>query len=267
MIYFILIKMVDIIVNADDFGLSEETVESTIKLFELNAISSATIMLSKPGTNQAIEYAKKNPQFSYGLHLNFVRDEDDRPLTHHKEISSLTTNDGFFLRTNQLRKKALLNLIDPSHICLETIAQINELSNLGIKISHLDSHGHIHKFPIFSKAIGSIKNQTNIHKVRNYQNIFLKNKFLSPTFWLGPLFKKNINKYFKTTNFFFMNLNKNDFNWPKNLFKLNIFGSLEIGVHPGSKENWRIKEFESCLIISEIMKKNKKYNLINWNHL
>ena len=43
----------------------------------------------------------------------------------------------------------------------------------------------------------------------------------------------------------------------------NIFGSLEIGVHPGSKENWRIKEFESCLIISEIMKKNKKYNLIN----
>ena len=50
--------MVDIIVNADDFGLSEETVESTIKLFELNAISSATIMLSKPGTNQAIEYAK-----------------------------------------------------------------------------------------------------------------------------------------------------------------------------------------------------------------
>ncbi|MDC0876561.1 ChbG/HpnK family deacetylase [Candidatus Pelagibacter sp.] len=145
--------------------------------------------------------------------------------------------DGFFLRTNQLRKKALLNLIDPSHICLETIAQINELSNLGIKISHLDSHGHIHKFPIFSKAIGSIKNQTNIYKVRNYQNIFLKNKFLSPTFWLGPLFKKN------------------------------IFGSLEIGVHPGSKENWRIKEFESCLIISEIMKKNKKYNLINWNHL
>ncbi len=88
--------MLDIIVNADDFGFSKETAESTIKLFELNAISSATIMLSKPGTSLAIEYAKKNPQFSYGLHLNFIRDEDNRPLTPHKEISSLTTNDGFF---------------------------------------------------------------------------------------------------------------------------------------------------------------------------
>jgi len=259
--------MLNIIVNADDFGFSEETVESTIKLFELNAISSATIMLSKPGTRRAIEYAKKNPQFSYGLHLNFIRDENNRPLIHHKEISSLTTNDGFFLSANQLRKKALLNLIDPSHICSETIAQINELLNLGIKISHLDSHGHIHKFPIFCRAIGSIKNQINIQKVRNYQNIFLRKKFLSPTFLLGALFKKNINKYFKTTNFFFMNSNKNNSNWPKDLFELNIKGSLEIGVHPGSKENWRIKEFESCLIISEIIKKNNEYNLINWDHL
>ena len=259
--------MLDIIVNADDFGFSKETVESTIKLFELNAISSATIMLSKPGTSLAIEYAKKNPQFSYGLHLNFIRDEDNRPLTPHKEISSLTTNDGFFFSSNQLRKKALLNLIDPSHICSETIAQINELSNLGIKISHLDSHGHIHKFPIFCKAIGSIKNQINIQKVRNYQNIFLTKKFLSPTFLLGPLFKKNINKYFKTTNFFFMNSNKNDSNWMKDLFELNINGSLEIGVHPGPRVDWRAKEFESCLIISEIIKKNKEYNLTNWDYL
>ena len=55
--------MLNIIVNADDFGFSEETVESTIKLFELNAISSATIMLSKPGTCKAIEYAKKSSIF------------------------------------------------------------------------------------------------------------------------------------------------------------------------------------------------------------
>ena len=39
----------------------------------------------------------------------------------------------FFECKSTLEKKALLNLIDPSHICSETIAQINELLNLGIK--------------------------------------------------------------------------------------------------------------------------------------
>ena len=55
--------MIDIIINADDFGFSENTVEATIKLFELKAISSATIMLSMPGTEFAIDYAKKIHNF------------------------------------------------------------------------------------------------------------------------------------------------------------------------------------------------------------
>ena len=42
---------------------------------ESKVISSATILLSMPGTEIAIDYAKKNPQFSFGLHLNLITDD------------------------------------------------------------------------------------------------------------------------------------------------------------------------------------------------
>ena len=47
-----------IIVNADDFGLSDHTVEWTIKGFECGAISSATIMAGMSATDKAIAYAR-----------------------------------------------------------------------------------------------------------------------------------------------------------------------------------------------------------------
>ena len=42
------------ILNADDFGISKDTVEKTISLFEEGHLTSATIILSMPGTQKAI---------------------------------------------------------------------------------------------------------------------------------------------------------------------------------------------------------------------
>ena len=44
-----------LIINADDFGLDEETVEWTIKGFELGKLTSATIMAGMPETARAVE--------------------------------------------------------------------------------------------------------------------------------------------------------------------------------------------------------------------
>ena len=76
----------NIIINADDFGYSADTVESTIKLFEANVISSATIMSSMPGTEYAVDYAKKNPKYSFGLHLNYITDDIEKQNQQNKEL-------------------------------------------------------------------------------------------------------------------------------------------------------------------------------------
>ena len=47
-----------LIVNADDFGFDDETVDWTIKGFELGKITSATVMAGMPATERVVEYAK-----------------------------------------------------------------------------------------------------------------------------------------------------------------------------------------------------------------
>lgn len=50
--------MKKLIVNADDFGLDDETVDWTIKGFEAGKITSATVMAGMPATGRVVEYAK-----------------------------------------------------------------------------------------------------------------------------------------------------------------------------------------------------------------
>ena len=259
--------MSDIIINADDFGFSENTVEATIKLFELKAISSATIMLSMPGTEFAIDYAKKNPQFSFGLHLNLITDDVEKPILQSLDIPTLTTKDGFFHSITKLRLLSLMNLIDKEDIILETVAQINCIKNKDINISHIDSHGHTHKLPLISKALSKIEGKNKIKKIRNTQNIFLNKKYNSPTFWLQHIYKKNIVKNFKTTNYFYMDSYHQDMNWPEIISKLKLNGSIEIGVHPGSDLEWKIKETENTILFSDKIKKDSNFNIINWDSL
>ena len=103
--------------------------------------------------------------------------------------------------------------------------------------------------------------------MRNAQNIFLDKKYSSPSFWLNSWFKRNIKRNFHTTDFFYMNTNYKNYKWPEHLSKLKINGSIEVGVHPGSKESWRSHEVETSLILADLIKKNDKFNLISWNDL
>jgi predicted glycoside hydrolase/deacetylase ChbG (UPF0249 family) len=74
-----------LIINADDFGFSKETVEKTIEFFQKGLISSATLMPNMPAFEEAVDFAIQHPQFSYGLHLCL---SDENPLSE-KKISLL----------------------------------------------------------------------------------------------------------------------------------------------------------------------------------
>ena len=49
---------VRIVVNADDFGASAETVAATIQCFEHGALTSATIMPTMPAADEALAFAR-----------------------------------------------------------------------------------------------------------------------------------------------------------------------------------------------------------------
>ena len=61
-----------LILNADDFGLSPSVNKGIVEAFQQGIISSATMMMNTPYTDEAIELAKKHNLKNIGIHLNLT---------------------------------------------------------------------------------------------------------------------------------------------------------------------------------------------------
>ena len=84
-----------VILNADDFGSSPDTLTATIECFEEGALTSATIMPGMPATEQALAFARSRPDLSFGVHLTLVGDGVERPIA--GSIANQSTGAPFFL--------------------------------------------------------------------------------------------------------------------------------------------------------------------------
>lgn len=255
-----------IILHADDFGFNEETTKATIECFERGALTSATIMVNCEASEMAINYAKNHPEFSWGVHLTYV--DGIKPVS--KECKSLLNENGTFLESNNTRKKALLFKLNQMDIVHETVAQIKVLTDAGIRVSHLDSHGHLHKFPSFLLAVKKAAKICDIERVRGVQNIFVKDSNRGITGILNSMFSAYIRRNHKSTDYFYMAANSFDTNWADSIIeqiaKLGDEKTIEVGVHPGYTEDWRINEFNDINDFATKLK-NTKHQIINWNDI
>ena len=59
-----------LIVNADDFGLSEGVNRGIIEAHERGIVTSASLMVLKPAAASAAAYSREHPRLSLGLHLD-----------------------------------------------------------------------------------------------------------------------------------------------------------------------------------------------------
>ncbi|MDR0940068.1 MAG: ChbG/HpnK family deacetylase [Mediterranea sp.] len=257
----------NIILHADDFGYDEETTKATIELFDEGALTSATIMPNMPATALAIEYAKNHPEFSFGVHLTYV--DGLLPLTPAYQIRTLVDDYAQFLPSREVRKKALTLRIRSGEIVSETMNQINRLRNSGVEISHLDSHGHLHKFPAFLLAMREVVKRTGIYKIRRVQNMFVHRPTISLSGILNSLFNMYIAKNFETTDYFYMPANQMDIFWGeainRQMESLRPEATIEIGVHPGHVDAWRSDEYRDMLHFVQMINRDK-HRFINWNN-
>src|SRR5438067_12769786 len=58
-----------LIVNADDFGMSEAVNEAIIRAHRQGVLTSASLMVTGEAAAQAVQLAKENPGLAVGLHL------------------------------------------------------------------------------------------------------------------------------------------------------------------------------------------------------
>jgi predicted glycoside hydrolase/deacetylase ChbG (UPF0249 family) len=155
-----------LIINADDFGWDQDTVEGILNLSALGNITSTSVMITH-AKEKDIRELKKIKKVSKGLHLNLI---DGQPLSPQKEVKSLTNSEGNFFPAPELMKRFLLRKIKLEELEMEIKNQISSMRQLGIEISHVDSHQHVHLFPFLGNFILPVLKKSGVKRVRTIRN-------------------------------------------------------------------------------------------------
>jgi chitin disaccharide deacetylase len=257
-----------IVLHADDFGASPDTVRATIECFERGALTSASIMPAMPATSEAIAYARQHPELDIGVHLTFVGDGEERPLSSYDEIPGLLDGEGRFLATRTVRLRALAHRLPVDQIEREVVAQVEAVRAEGVAISHVDSHRHLHKLPSFRAALVRALPRLDIHRVRAVQDVYLRRPLRSPTFWLGRRWQRSLARAFTTTDHMYMPTSAGDRGWEDPLAGIvrDLDGeTIEIGVHPGY-DDWRAEERTSVLAFADRARADG-HELVSWREI
>ena len=221
-----------LIVNADDLGWDDDTLETTIELIERGWVTSATIMTGRPASSRALDYAKRAGKFvSFGLHFNIV----DGHLALNSTRNSLVDNQGCFRPSHRQRLAALFSRLNAADIAQELRAQLFVLQQAGVAISHVDSHGHLHKFPAIAHAMLAVLKEFGITKMRRAQDTY---RHRSITDVIDAYCAWRFPKTAITTDHFYA-LDHIHEDWFENLPNVLRPGVTEISVHPGRSEEWR----------------------------
>jgi predicted glycoside hydrolase/deacetylase ChbG (UPF0249 family) len=153
-----------IIINADDFGLSEGINRAVEQAHTDGILTSATIMPNMPASEQAVSIAKRLPDLGIGVHLNLM---EAPPLSQDDCVAVLLDDEGILACTpGKLTIKSLLSKTVRTAIKAELAAQIEWVIDKGIKPTHLDSHKHIHAYPVIFPIVCSLAKSFDISAIR-----------------------------------------------------------------------------------------------------
>lgn len=116
-----------LIVNADDFGMSAGVNGGVIEAHERGIVTSASLMVSRPGATAAAAYARTHPDLSLGLHF---------------ELGEWAREDGSWYAVRELADPG-----DGRAVAVELERQMAVFRRLaGLQPTHLDSHQHVHRY-------------------------------------------------------------------------------------------------------------------------
>ncbi len=153
-----------LIINADDFGMSQEINEGIKRGIEAGVITSVSVMVNMPFADDAIKFLKKHPEVSVGLHFNIT---EGSPTLKPKQITTLLREDNSYFHWSSLVIKLLLGQCSLDEINLVLISQYRKLKSTGLKITHLDSHHHIHLFPTIFKGFVDFAHREKVAALRS----------------------------------------------------------------------------------------------------
>ena len=154
------------ILNADDFGMSKALNKAILEGYGAGLLKSASLVANGKAFDEALEKVIPNcPDLGVGIHLNVV---EGRSLC--AEVLTLTDKDGNFNNSYfQLLKKSYYSKKEEFFYELEREfrRQIESIMSK-TKVSHIDSHMHIHSIPPIFDLVCRLAKEYGIKEVRTH---------------------------------------------------------------------------------------------------
>jgi len=247
-----------IITNADDLGLNSTVNDAIFELMDEGLVTSATLLANGGRVAEAAKRTSQYPNCSFGAHLNLT---ELVPVGGGVGLSRLLDAAGRF-SGNTRKVGSLLGLRQA--VYQEWCAQIDLLLRLGVPVSHIDGHHHIHTLPSLFPVLKAVQRRYRIRKVRISLNVYSSAEARGRK--LLPIPKKIFNHclrsiYRTRTTDAFMSLNAYCENRQQIAAR---YRSGEIMLHPGVPSSE-----EETKILRELGQENPdfKNGLISYNQL
>jgi predicted glycoside hydrolase/deacetylase ChbG (UPF0249 family) len=154
-----------LIVNADDFGLTEGISRGILAAHRTGIVTSTSALAIGPAYPKVARWLADEPALGVGVHLAAVG--EDPPLLSAAEIPSLLGRRGHLSPGYKgFIVRAAAGRIDPDDLRREFTAQLELVQELGVAITHLDAHQHIHLWPLVREVVLDLAQRYDIPAVR-----------------------------------------------------------------------------------------------------
>lgn len=156
--------MKQLIVTADDFGLTEKVNEGIIEAHRDGIVTTTSLMANGQAFENAVARASESPKLAIGAHLNLTQGS---PISAKDFVPSLINGEGQMKITPiALGRKIATGKVSLGEVELELRAQIEKIVAAGVKITHLDGHKHIQLLPGVFEIVLKLAREFGIKGIR-----------------------------------------------------------------------------------------------------
>src|SRR5262249_49914312 len=141
-----------LIVNADDYALTPGISRAVLRGHREGIVTSTSVLANGAAFEQTASWLDEAPELAVGVHLAALG--EDAPLLSRREIPTLCDSRGRLPRMwHQLTTRIVLGRVDPDDLSREFSAQIERVRQLGRPLTHLDTHQHVHLWPLVGRVV------------------------------------------------------------------------------------------------------------------
>lgn len=206
--------MTNLVVNADDFGLTEGINRGIVDGYRDGIITSTSLIPTMPAFEHAVRLAAEHPDLDIGVHLSLTV---GKPCSNSDRLSPIMKQGEFIRSYIDVIRNIYANRVHIEDIRNEMSEQIRKVQEAGLRVSHIDSHQHIHMVPRIFSLLVDLMNRREVPFARIPNELVSTKLLLTTKGWglfvlglIGNVSRRNILRAKLSTADYFWGLSSSE---------------------------------------------------------